>query len=103
MPAGDVVPWAPFDLASIGALIAEPARTAILLSLMDASERPASELARIAHVTASTASEHLQKMVAGGLLATRAAGRNRFYRLANERVADAVESVARLQPLDQPR
>jgi DNA-binding transcriptional ArsR family regulator len=83
-----------FDIASFGELVADPSRVAMLLSLMDGETRPASELARLAHVTPSTASSHLRRLVSGGLLVCDASGRHRYFRLAGEHVADALESVA---------
>lgn len=44
-----------YQLAEFGALLAEPARAAMLLALMDGSARPAGELARSAGVGAATA------------------------------------------------
>jgi len=83
-----------FDIASFGELVADPSRVAMLLSLMDGETRPASELARLARVTPSTASSHLRRLVTGGLLVCDASGRHRYFRLASEHVADALESVA---------
>jgi DNA-binding transcriptional ArsR family regulator len=83
-----------FDIAAFGELVADPSRAAMLLSLMDGETRPASELARLARVTPSTASSHLRRLVTGGLLVCDASGRHRYFRLASERVADALESVA---------
>jgi DNA-binding transcriptional ArsR family regulator len=83
-----------FDIASFGELVGDPSRVAMLLSLMDGETRPASELARLAHVTPSTASSHLRRLVSGGLLVCDASGRHRYFRLASEHVADALESLA---------
>jgi DNA-binding transcriptional ArsR family regulator len=81
------------SIANVASLIGEPTRAAMLLSLLDGCERPASELARIAHLSAAATSLHLSKLAAAGLLALRAQGRHRFYRLANADVAHAVESL----------
>jgi len=81
-------------LAEIGALLAEPARAGILLALIDGSARPAGELAALAGVAPATASAHLQRLVAGGLLALHAQGRHRYFRLAGEDVAHLVETLA---------
>jgi DNA-binding transcriptional ArsR family regulator len=87
-----------FDLASFGELASDPSRVRILLALMDGRMRPAGELARIAGVSASTTSTHLKKLMLGGLLAQHAMGRHRYYRLASDEVADALEALARLRP-----
>lgn len=81
-------------LAEIGALLAEPARAGILLALIDGSARPAGELAALAGIAPATASAHLQRLVAGGLLSLHAQGRHRYFRLAGEDVAHLVETLA---------
>ena len=83
-----------YQLAELGALLAEPARAAILLALMDGSMRPAGELAIIAGVSAATASAHLKRLLDGGLLGLHEQGRHRYYRLANDDVAAWLESMA---------
>jgi hypothetical protein len=70
----------------------------MLLALMDGRIRPASELARLAHVTKSTASEHLAKLVAGRLVSVAPHGRFRYYRLADPRLAEALETLATIAP-----
>ena len=86
------------DLAQPAALIAEPARAAMLLALLDGSERPASELARVAGISASTASEHLARLSTGGMVDVRRAGRHRYFRLHDTDVAAAVEALAAIAP-----
>ena len=51
------------DISTIGALIGDPARAAILSALLGGRALPASELAYRAHVTPQTASGHLAKLV----------------------------------------
>jgi DNA-binding transcriptional ArsR family regulator len=82
-----------FDIAAFGELVSDPSRVAILLSLMNGLARPASELASIAHVTPSTASSHLGRLVEGGLLQVESLGRHRYFRLASDPVADALEGI----------
>lgn len=86
------------DIASIGALVADPARARILLALGDLRALPASVLADEAGVAASTASAHLSKLVKGGLLTVERHGRHRYFRLAGEQVAELIEALARLSP-----
>ncbi|MBZ6172876.1 ArsR/SmtB family transcription factor [Streptomyces olivaceus] len=81
-------------LARLAALIADETRAACLLALLDGRAWTAGELARHAGVAASTASEHLGKLVAGGLLTEERQGRHRYVRLADERVAQLVEDLA---------
>lgn len=100
----DAAPLTRYQLAEIGSLLAEPARAAILLALADGSSRPAGELARLAGVAAATASAHLQRLLQGELLALQVQGRHRYYRLADERIAAMLESLAlaRLPPQTLP-
>lgn len=96
-------PQAP-RLARLAALIADETRAACLLALLDGRAWTAGELARHAGVAASTVSEHLGKLVAGGLLAEERQGRHRYVRLADARVAQLVEDlVAQVSPGDTPR
>src|SRR6201990_425827 len=83
-------------LSEVAALMGDPARAAMLQLLMDGRAHTASDLALTAGVTAQTASGHLARMVGANLLAARAQGRNRFYRLASGEVAHAIESLIAL-------
>lgn len=89
-----IAPTSRHRIAELGALLAEPARAGILLALVDGSSRPAGELAALAGIGAATASEHLRRLVEGGLLVALAQGRHRYYRLADDRAAHIVESLA---------
>ncbi len=91
------------NLASAAFLIGDPARSAILMSLVDGRARPAGELAFAAGVTAQTASSHLAKLLAGGLLTVETEGRHRYYRLAGAHVAAALETLASIGPVQQVR
>ncbi|MEU6419100.1 ArsR/SmtB family transcription factor [Streptomyces spiralis] len=86
-------PQAP-GLAALAGLIADETRAACLLALLDGRAWTAGELARHAGVAASTLSEHLGKLVAGGLLSEERQGRHRYVRLADARVAQLVEDLA---------
>ncbi|MBN0047187.1 winged helix-turn-helix transcriptional regulator [Streptomyces actuosus] len=81
-------------LARLAGLIADETRAACLLALLDGRAWTAGELARHAGVAASTLSEHLGKLVAGGLLAEERQGRHRYVRLADARVAQLLEDLA---------
>jgi hypothetical protein len=65
----------------------------MLLALGDGRALPAGELAASADVTPQTASGHLARMVAAGLVAVVQQGRHRYYRLASAEVAAMLESV----------
>jgi DNA-binding transcriptional ArsR family regulator len=86
------------DLASVGALIGEPARAKVLMALADGRELPASVLASEAGVAASTASAHLTKLVEGGLVVVEPRGRHRYFRLAGPEVGRAIEALAAIAP-----
>jgi DNA-binding transcriptional ArsR family regulator len=83
-------------LSEVAALMGDPARAAMLSLLMDGRAHTASDLAHAAGITAQTASGHLSRMVDACLLAARAEGRNRFYRLASSDVAHAIEALMAL-------
>ncbi len=83
-------------LSEIAALMGDPARASMLSLLMDGRAHTASDLAHNAGITAQTASGHLARMVEANLLAARAEGRNRFYRLSSPDVAHAIESLMAL-------
>jgi DNA-binding transcriptional ArsR family regulator len=91
------------DLAPVGSLLGDPARATMLSELCDGRALTAGELAARAGVSPSTASAHLSRLVAGGLLAVVAQGRHRYYRLAGERVAHALETLAALAPVAAAR
>ena len=56
----------PTDLATTARLLGDPARAAMVLALMGGTALSAGELARLAGITAATASGHLKQLVAGG-------------------------------------
>ncbi|WP_028061607.1 ArsR/SmtB family transcription factor [Candidatus Solirubrobacter pratensis] len=86
------------DLASVGALIGEPARARVLMALADGRELPASVLASEAGVAASTASAHLARLVEGGLVAVESRGRHRYFRVSGPAVGRAIEALAAIAP-----
>lgn len=81
------------DFALVGSLLGDPARANMLLALMDGGALTAGELARHGGVTAQTASSHLAKLEAGGLVTMRAQGRHRYYGLSDPDVAGVVEGL----------
>lgn len=84
------------NIAKVGALIGDPARANILLSLMDGMARTATELAYVAGVSPQTASSHLAKLIEGKFLTMARQGRHRYYRIANPQVAEAIEGLSRI-------
>src|ERR1700729_628194 len=86
------------DIASIGALVADPGRARILLALGDGRALPASVLADEAGVGASTASTHLSKLVKGGMLRVERHGRHRYFRIDRPEIGELIEALARVSP-----
>lgn len=86
------------NIATVASLMADPARSAMLTALLDGRALPAGELAYASGVTPQTASSHLAKLLAGGLLAVETEGRHRYYRLASPQVAEAMEGLASIHP-----
>jgi DNA-binding transcriptional ArsR family regulator len=82
----------------VGVLVADQSKCRILLALGDGQPLPAGRLAAEAGVSAATASGHLRRLVAGGLLVVESEGRNRHYRLAGPDVATLIEALERLAP-----
>ena len=68
----------------------------MLSRLMDGRALTAGELARVAGISAQTASGHLGQMVDGGLLCVVTQGRHRYFRLANAGVVRVIESLMAL-------
>lgn len=91
------------NVAPVAALLGDETRARMIQALHDGRALPAGELARHARVAASTASEHLARLVGGGLLAVERTGRHRYFRLAGPEVAHAIEALAALAPPGRPR
>ena len=91
------------DIPRIASLLADPARAKILWTLIDGTTRPAGELAYAANISAPSASAHLAKLVAGGLLESEAQGRHRYFRIASTEVAGVIEGMASLGASTRPR
>lgn len=80
-------------IASVAALIGDPARANILTALMDGRALTVSELAGVAGVTVQTASGHLTKLNDAGLLTAEKQGRHRYFRLSGADVAQVLEAL----------
>src|SRR5260370_1230883 len=79
--------------ARVAALAGDPARAGMLHALMDGRALTASELAGVAGITAQTASGHLARMAAAGLLRVEKQGRHRYHRLATPAGAQMMETI----------
>jgi DNA-binding transcriptional ArsR family regulator len=81
------------DIAAVAALLGDPARANMLTALLAGPALTAGELARYAGVTPQTASSHLAKLAAGGLLKTHRQGRHSYFALAGADVAQVLEGL----------
>jgi DNA-binding transcriptional ArsR family regulator len=81
-------------VSAIAAAIGEPARARILYSLMDGRARTSTELAVVAEVSPSTASEHLNRLKAAELIRVLVQGKHRYYSLQGPEVAHVLEGLS---------
>jgi len=77
----------------VASLVGDPARANMLTALMTGRALTASELAQEAGITPQTASSHLSKLEAGGLVEPEKQGRHRYYRLSDPDVAGVLEAL----------
>lgn len=84
------------DIASLAALIGDPARANMMAALMTGMALTAGELAHEAQVTPQTASAHLARLREAGLIVMEVQGRHRYFRLAGQEVASALEGLMEL-------
>lgn len=80
-------------IASVAALLGDPARANMLTALMDGRALTVSELAGAAGVALPTASGHLSKLDAAGLIVAERQGRHRYFRLSGHDVAEVLEGI----------
>jgi DNA-binding transcriptional ArsR family regulator len=85
--------------SKITALICEPARAKILWSLLDGKAYTATELAVFANISATSASNHLSKLLEADFLKVEVQGRHRYFTFSNTNVAYAIEALAQLSNL----
>ncbi|MGU3537502.1 ArsR/SmtB family transcription factor [Methylobacterium sp. A54F] len=80
-------------IAAVAALVGDPARANMLTALMDGRALTVSELAQAAGVTLPTASGHLARLDAAGLVVAERQGRHRYHRLSGHDVAQVLEGL----------
>lgn len=90
----NVGPGADLAVSHIAAAIGEPARARMLYCLSDGRARTSTELAIVAEVSPSTASVHLQRLMAERLVKVFAQGKHRYYSLEGSDVAAALEALS---------
>lgn len=88
--------------------MADRTRSTILAALMSGTAHTAGELARRSGVAASTASEHLQRLVDVGLVSMEPSGRHRYFSIASSEVARLIETIDAIdltetEPPQRPR
>lgn len=81
------------NIAALAALVADPVRAQMVMTLMDGRAFTATELAQAGGVSPQTASSHLAKLCDGGLIGVTSQGRHRYYRLGNAQVAQLLETL----------
>jgi DNA-binding transcriptional ArsR family regulator len=89
-------------LASWAALLADRSRAVFCLALLDGRAWTVGELARHARVAVSTASEHADRLVVGGLLVQHRQGRHRYLQLTDPNIAALIEAMASAAGLPSP-
>ena len=81
------------NMVEVAALVGDTARATMLAALMSGQSLTGGELAFLAHVSRSTASEHLTKLVEARLIAVTRKRRFNYYRIASPLVAQMLESI----------
>jgi DNA-binding transcriptional ArsR family regulator len=80
-------------VAEIAALVGNPARANILMTLIEGRALTASELSYVAGVSPQTTSEHLAMLREANLLSMTKQGRHCYFRLGSPQVARMIESI----------
>lgn len=86
------------SFSEIAALIGDKTRAKMLWSLLDGRAYTATELAIFADISKQSCSNHLLKLVNGGILKVEKQGRHRYYRFVDDKIAQVIESIAYLLP-----
>ncbi|MBV9523344.1 MAG: helix-turn-helix transcriptional regulator [Alphaproteobacteria bacterium] len=81
------------SIATIAALVGNPARANVLTALLDGRALTAGELAYAAHVSPQTTSGHLAKLTEARLLVLQKRGRYSYYRLASPLIGRMLEGI----------
>ena len=84
------------NFVSIAGLLCEPTRAGMLWNLLDGRAYTATELAVSVDISATSASNHLAKLLEANIVKVEIQGRHRYYSFANPEVAYVVESLANL-------
>lgn len=87
-----------FDI--LGQAIGDASRTRMLCELMEGRAYTNKELASAAGITPQTATAHLRLLCDAGLVVAEKRGRCVYHRLAGSEVAQALEQLAAIAPMD---
>jgi DNA-binding transcriptional ArsR family regulator len=90
------------NMVEVAALVGDTARATILAALMGGQALTSSELAFVARVSRSTASEHLAKLANARLIAVTKKRRFHYYRIASPLVATMLESMKAVAAIEVP-
>jgi DNA-binding transcriptional ArsR family regulator len=90
------------NVVEVAALVGDTARATMLAALMGGQSLTGTELAYIARVSRSTASEHLARLVEARLLAITRKRRFAYYRIASPLVARMLESIKAVAAIEVP-
>src|SRR5262245_48994142 len=90
------------NLVEVAALVGDTARATMLAALMGGQSLTGSELAFLARISRSTASEHLARLVEARLVAVTRKRRFHYYRIASPLVAAMLESMKVVAAIEVP-
>ncbi|WP_344042699.1 winged helix-turn-helix domain-containing protein [Nocardioides panacihumi] len=90
------------DLATVAHALANQARATMILTLLDGRAWTLTELAFAAQVARPTASEHVDRLVAAGLVEEVRQGRHRYVRISDGSTAETIEALAALSKRVRP-
>jgi DNA-binding transcriptional ArsR family regulator len=90
------------NMVEVAALVGDTARATMLAALMGGQSLTGGELAFLARVSRSTASEHLAKLVDARLVAVTRKRRFHYYRIASPLVASMLESIKAVAAIEVP-
>jgi len=89
--------------AAVAALLGDESRAAMCLAMLDGGRWCVSDLAAEASVGMAAASEHVTRLVGGGLVTAETEGRHKYVRLASPDVARLLETLGALGEPERPR
>jgi DNA-binding transcriptional ArsR family regulator len=92
-----------FQIAELASQVGQPPRAAMLEALMDGRALTATELASVAGIMPQTASTHLARLTAAGLVCVTRQGRHRYHRVGDTHVPACWKTSCEWRPRAGPR